>query len=62
MISPIEVRLKRISIWIFECTFEVLKEWHLFGMKYNMKEGGKLLTTVDSPESVYDDISVDSFN
>ena len=31
-------------------------------MKYNMKEGGKLLTTVDSPESVYDDIMVDSFN
>ena len=39
-----------------------MKEQTLLGLKDNIKEGDKPWSKMASPESVYDDIMVDSFN
>ena len=48
IIVHIEYSLECISLGIFEWDYEGVKERHLIGLKYNIKEGDKLGYTVDS--------------
>ena len=62
MLGLIEVSLEWSSLVIFEWHSKAVKELPLLVLWDNINEGDKILTTVDSPEPVSDEIRVDSFN
>ena len=48
MLVFIECSLECSSLGIIEWDYEVVKEWPLLELKYNIKKGGELWTTVTS--------------
>ena len=61
MLDTIEVSIECSLIGIFEWDYEVVTEWSLLGLKYNINEGDKLRFAVACSEYVSDLIRTDSF-